>query len=566
MSSMKTRGYWARIAAIPAVAAAFFMLNASAAPGSGEGAAPYLRDFPSFAPRLAPDLPGDVDMALKARLEKAEAFNQVQREFDLWSWQTFLALNWPTDDGGHALPGIGANGAPRWSLWHTSPSIFQVDGARPTACGQSAKGPALRASRDLSKPISRGLSPFSAKAQADSDPRLTRHLGVVSAVGELHAENLDEITQAFSGPLVDQNREFVFYEMLIDPNEVGFLCSNSFYNINGQVAFKGSKMEFPEGTSQAEGSGSTELKLAWKVLTPKKDDFSRFLTSVAWIKDPQPDGTSKDRKVTVGLVGMHIGHKTKSSPQWIWSTFEHVDNLDVDSLAHPTLKPSFRDPNCDLCAVNQQPAPMGKSYARTPVQVWRAIPIPAEKMSLNAQAQAALGQLGSVLQYYQLIDTQWPTQPLTKPSPWNGALPDAVANKAGGHPTPVYLTNVTMETYFQGDGSHGNAVNQPACNGTENPDKTVCPPPAQPSARRAGGKRQGAGAIGTPVMMTESCTGCHSSAGYYTSYDPATGKSTLSSDNNQQQTADFSWLLQKKASWDFSAPPSPPAPRAPKRR
>jgi hypothetical protein len=72
---------------------------------------------------------------------------------------------------------------------------------------------------------------------ANADPRETRFLGVVSAVGELNASNLSEIDQAFSGPLIDQNGEFVYYEIMIDPNEVDYLCANNLYNINGQVAF-----------------------------------------------------------------------------------------------------------------------------------------------------------------------------------------------------------------------------------------------------------------------------------------------------------------------------------------
>lgn len=51
--------------------------------------------------------------------------------------------------------------------------------------------------------------------------------------------------------------------------------------------------------------------------------------------------------------------------------------------------------------------------------------------------------------YCQLIDTQWPTDPTAKPTPWNAGLPDAINNKPGGNPTPVFVTNITMETYFQ---------------------------------------------------------------------------------------------------------------------
>src|SRR5688500_7617971 len=38
----------------------------------------YLRNFPNFAPVPTPQLPGDVDIALKTRLEAAKKFSQVQ--------------------------------------------------------------------------------------------------------------------------------------------------------------------------------------------------------------------------------------------------------------------------------------------------------------------------------------------------------------------------------------------------------------------------------------------------------------------------------------------------------
>ncbi len=135
--------------------------------------------------------------------------------------------------------------------------------------------------------MSRGLKAFSAQATAGADPRQTRFLGVVSAVGELNAANLSEIDQAFSGPLIDQNGEFVYYEIMIDPNEVDYLCKNGLYNINGQVTFStgGGKVNMPSGTSDKDWGGSTELKFAWRILKKGKDDFSRFHTQPAVVID-----------------------------------------------------------------------------------------------------------------------------------------------------------------------------------------------------------------------------------------------------------------------------------------
>ena len=231
---------------------------------------------------------------------------------------------------------------------------------------------------------------------------------------------------------------------------------------------------------------------------------------------------------------MHIAHKSVSSKQWIWSTFEQVDNLEVDAVAHPNLKPSFFDPSCAICVPNQQPASKGvNSWAKTPkTQIVRSIPIPPDKQALNRQAQAVLTKAGSPLQYYQLIDTQWPTDPSAAPTPWNAGLPDAVNNKSGGKPTPVFLTNVTMETYFQGPTAT-------ACQAEELPSGVVCPVVPWASATTPNNKASIVDT--TPIFATESCTGCHSSASLNGARPVVQGVNTL------QLTGDFSWLFSQKA-------------------
>jgi hypothetical protein len=534
---------------------------------------PYLADFPNFAPAVTSQMPGDVDIALKTRLEKAKEFARVQREFDLNAWQMFFALNWPTNNQGRAAPRLEdtSSGPPHWTLWHNSSSIFQADGAAPAACGKPIAALGLTLTRNLAEPVSRGLPAFRLAANAAVNPRSTRYLGVISAVGELNATNLgSDIQQAFTGPLIDQNGNFVFYEIMIDPNEVNYICEHKLYNINGQVAFTkaGSKVDMPLGHPQQDWSGSFELKFAWKVLEPGKDDPSRFFTEDAMIMDQGPDGKPLQRHVKVGLVGMHIGHKSETSPQWIWATFEQVDNLDVDPVAHPRLHASFNDPNCPICATDIQPLPAANGvYPRIPVQVSRAIPIPRDKIALNAQVAAALGKSKSVWQYYQLIDTQWPTDPSAAPAAWNSGLAQAVANKPGGDPTPVFLTNITMETYFQ-------RGNQPACNQEEAvPASANCPPaynsltpgtaiaaytpaPVIWTSPLNNGSAPVTPGISTQILATESCMGCHSSAGVWLNYNPQVSRAQnaqVPTNQSGQLTADFSWLLAQKANW-FSGP------------
>lgn len=500
----------------------------------------YLQAFPDFAPAVSAQLPGDVDIALKKSLEAKQQFALVQREFDLYSWQMFFALNWPTDAKGKAAASLKDQsfGPPRWSWWHTSPQIYRADGATPAAC---AEGLRSAAKPDLSQPLFKGLGAFPEGA-ASANAQTSRFLGVISAVGNLHVNTvLDEIQQAFTGPLIDQNGEFVYYEILLDPNEVDYLCRNKLYNINGQVAFSktGEKLQFPSGVDGQDGSGAFELKIAWKVLG-KNDDASRFFSMDGYIKDEGPDNQEIDRQVKLGMVGLHIAHKSESSPQWIWSTFEQVDNLSTNAVSDPTLNPNFHNPGCETCAVNMLPvADQNGVYPRIPVQAWRSVPIPDDKQALNAQVRAAMAKQGSVWQYYQLIDTQWPTQPSVPPADPSGPLPQAVANKSGGNATPVFLTNITMETYFQG-------VNTLACNQTEGNPGCTPTPTATGFLTNAGPVPSTSPTASTTIAASESCMGCHSSAGIYTSYDP---KDPSKATQSGQLTGDFSWLMAQKAQW-----------------
>ena len=75
---------------------------------------------------------------------------------------------------------------------------------------------------------------------------------------------------------------------------------------------------------------------------------------------------------------------------------------------------------------------------------------------------------------------------------------------------------------------------QPACNAEELPPNAVCPGQWLQN-RGPGTPPQG---DTTAIFATESCMGCHSSAGLYTS---------LSGSQSGQLTGDFSWLFTQKA-------------------
>jgi hypothetical protein len=203
-----------------------------------------------------------------------------------------------------------------------------------------------------------------------------------------------------------------------------------------------------------------------------------------------------------------------------------VDNLAVDSVAHPNLKPSFFDPSCAICAANQVPAQIGNSWAKTPkTQIVGSIPIPPDKQTLNREAEAALATAGSPLQYYQLIDTQWPTDPSAPPTPWNAGLPE----QAGGQ-------SDARVPYQRDDGDlfPGAVLHRLPKRGIAHRRAM----PARPLGERDGAQQQEHDGGLDADFRDRKLYGRHSSASFHGAKATA-GLKPL--------TGDFSWLFSQKA-------------------
>jgi hypothetical protein len=460
-----------------------------------------LRPFPAA---LSPLLPYDVDAHLIARLmsnvhptdgsqysaHDAQLVMVAQREFDILAWQAFLALNWPQRKYGDPQSTINDPSAePLWAYWVPVQDVFLPNGAAP-------------------------------KYPWDPD-RAARESGKVAldmhkAAWRQDASASDNF-QAFSGPLVDQNGKWVRYEALIDPEEYAYIYENRLYSLDGQVAFSErdvdrNGVDFPvnDGTRK---HGSIEIKLAWKELG-KNDDPSRFYTKriLVTISGPSTGGPPKTREILAGLVGMHIAMRTESSPEWIWSTFEQIDNvrqnpLPGGRLSHASLMNPLSHATPNLLPPTNAGCKAGtcttwyEDETNTPTQVTRVtVPTQAglnpldarlttEAMALNAQVQAILRANHSVFQYYELIGTQWPVHPYAPAVPGGqGSAPESITNKTPGEIVPVFLVNTTMETYFQKGAQAAGCLEQDD---------------------RIDNCKQDS----TPVIGTESCAGCHYSAG-----------------------------------------------------
>ena len=249
---------------------------------------PYLGSFPDFEAQLTPQqLPGDVDVALKSTLESASKFPEVQRLFDLWSWQAFVSLNWPTDRNGNRQA-ANSTEPPAWTLWTNSTRVFLPHGAAPPACRPAAELAAAPPA-NLELMLARGVP---TKIPAEIDTRRVRLLAVTSAVNSTSAlAPLNDIKQAFSGPIIDQNGNYVYYEILIDKNELDYICQNKLYSVAGQEDFAKthSAVDLPSGVDTQDASGAYEIKLAWKILTVS-DEADRYLTEEAQFPTPSAGG------------------------------------------------------------------------------------------------------------------------------------------------------------------------------------------------------------------------------------------------------------------------------------
>ena len=519
----------------------------------GEGVVDYAEVPPPV--EFSSKIPVDVDPALQEKLKAEKKYDELNTVFNEYSWQAFVAIQWPRDTAGNALPNFTDDGTSTWLGWKEAFQVYRADGQKPACWGCPRDASGLGIHGDLLN---------------DTDSRI-----VLSSKTPTHTGNFniaDETDQAFAGELYDQNGNLVVYEVLMNEAEFDYVLQNSLYNINGQINYSKKNdtlANFPKGDYANGTIGATEIKFAWKVLedTDIKERYYRDKGYIEVVKDGKTTLVLKD----LGMIGMHISQKTPTGSQWVWSTFEHIDNLDENEVEidgtvkriHPTL----RDPKCEICPANaditngssynyvddknrpywevwtKDPAPSTpggtqdstsvKYYANygntLKTQAFRMVNIPTRVADINAQMQAYFKQQNSVWQYYQLIDTQYPLHQNMQPSPNSEddyVLAKSVTNKPGGDPNIALLTNITMETFFQ-------SGNQSASNLMEaNPDSDI------------------------NIFGTESCMGCHSSAGI--SYAPTiNSKGKLVGAQGSQLSGDFSWLL-GKANWNKDSIPSYP--------
>lgn len=374
-----------------------------------------------------------------------------------YAWQTFIALNWPADpnqagriDRSTSASQFGQPDSLRPTVWQTfklSNDVFLEDAQKPSPWG--AKSPNLEACRQ-------------------DAPSVHRHLFSTSKFSKTNT--LDENLEATGQWLTDQNGNLVWFERLINEDEFNYIVEHQLYNADSQYRHALDEgISLPMGVSQYGDQGAIEIKAAWKELNQAEIASQRFFSLSACLESPE---FGINKQAVVGLVGLHIIRKTPTFTNWMWSTFEHVDNAPSQrdlSGSKPSESGtvhswSFYNPQSTqppnqppvASATPGQNLPAGPVFVGSdptvPVQVVRQYAIPDEVNRLNrwVSAQIRSANPTSVWQYYQLVNVLWPSDPPPESElggPAQTTPLDTYSVRSSGPSVPV--ANTTMETYVQ---------------------------------------------------------------------------------------------------------------------
>jgi hypothetical protein len=434
--------------------------------------------------------------------------------FDVFAWQTFIGLVWPVDSNHRGVPNQHISGND-FLQYNTTDSI---NGNKSQIVWESF--------RTFDEALPNDSSCITSPPEHWNKTPYDRPFYLDKVSKTAHG-SLDE---AFSSPLIDQNKQYVRYNLQMNEVMYEYIRHNKWFLKENlpKAPTQASLPPLPVDSktkkilpilqpqtntviTQPINGNSITIKSAWRIMILKtdttnnksriKDDTTRYFTVRADFRDAVTSKPIKNQ--LVGLVGLHVVVKTPQFTQGIWSSFEHVDNVKVPR--NSKLRPSFNNGKGN-------PNPQGFSYIpdtfdhgqgkvehlRKPVEVSRVYKIPdtpidstsnphfkhgLSTVGLNKTYQGLLK--GTVWENYQLVITQWPTDPTTfypkpflyprSPNPDSKSLPavkqayaraeETVENsypKWSGLPIPqVGALNTVMETYFQNPNPDTSGNRQP---------------------------------------------------------------------------------------------------------
>jgi len=440
------------------------------------------------------------------------------------AWKTFVTLNWPANYDGSSLKdkdkAIGmAPSVPRvWEFYRTPEEVFLPNGKDPdqnipNPFARSlhldiAKGKELLLGKKLlQKENSEYLQDIRDNLQKVREcitiQKLDDRYLCIKELGESKNKILSQI------PIVDRQGNYILIEIHLNNNEFKQIVDNKWYKDDKEI--DSNKKEWLQFKSTDESDAPIEIKAAWRVFDERssQDEKNRYYITKRIIAIPANlfcttnncaiEVPAKERQVNnsvlqeveVGLIGFHIAYKIPNqetgAAEWIWATFEQVDNLEVKDhqrnkvALKPTLSTMPTIPNYPYV----EPPFLWRDQAPHAVtivdgQIKQQIPTQVVRWSQydNCKKNKKLGDCtkedlknqneiwqqafkkvnnNSVWQYYKLIGTQWLDNPLgiiqdynlTQTSSLNNFI-KKVRNK-NIRPKDEPLFNVAMEGYLQNE-------------------------------------------------------------------------------------------------------------------
>lgn len=342
--------------------------------------------------------------------------------FQLWAWNTFLWMTQPADTGDTKL---------RFETFATLDELFADD---------------TTALRFAALPSEKVLS---LRVRVNK----TREM-----------EGIDSIFQAGSRGVVVHGSDpasgrALYYSQNVNPVFYEFVRTNQYY-LPKVYAAALPNTNFPVGYM--------EFKYSWKIVEPG-DDVSKFYVTPAEIlllaETTDSSGNTvvvvdptKSANVDVALVGIHVVGVVQNHPEFIWATFEHIDNApdlptgmnqqssdpvsDRDWTfyhANTSANKSNVNPEGDLKLID-----LNTQLLTPSVEIFRAFAYgggPADNTanikSLNESVQAGV-LAGSLWANYMLVGSVWGAP--------NNLIPGQSVSPQFGSTS---LANTTMETFDQ---------------------------------------------------------------------------------------------------------------------
>lgn len=338
-------------------------------------------------------------------------------QFHQYAWQSFLFLTSPSPAGGL-----------NFENYRSVEDIFSTPASRTAIKMADPRNKRNRIFRPrFGKPTHEAAIKAQAKALASGEP-------------------FNEDQQAGSGGvLISQSNQITYYEQLMDPTAARFVTSCSLQVANCQTQPAAKPLRIP--------AGAIEIKASWLPMSKSTPNANMFYTIPGFpVMNNQGQTYTPD---LMALVGMHLVFATKSHPELVWATFEHIANAPngpcVAGQSTPPPAPfttwTFNNPANTSCqGINAWP--QTNPPTKPPFPVAQAVRIEATGggsagntaaiQSLNASV-LGLVPTGSLWKNYFMVGSVWTV---------NGQLPPSSTNQAGS----TLLANSTMETFVQ-DGS-----------------------------------------------------------------------------------------------------------------